>query len=113
MYLKGLLAHLMDTTIPKGHLAHVAHACHNAKCSNPSHIYWATPSENALDRMANGDICIWEKMVAKYGEDEARKRQCRSTKYAAAAGKGNKGKPKSEKHKQNIAKSVKRRYAEK
>lgn len=30
MYLKGLLAHLHDTTIPSGKKIHVCHACHNA-----------------------------------------------------------------------------------
>jgi hypothetical protein len=51
MYLKGLLAHLHDTTIPAGKKIHVCHACHNGKCSNPNHIYWGTASENCLDRM--------------------------------------------------------------
>ena len=77
MYLKGLLAHLMDTTIPNGHLAHVAHACHNKHCSNPDHLYWGTSSENSQDRMANGGLTIFEKMVEKYGYEEARNMQKR------------------------------------
>lgn len=71
MYLKGLLAHMRDTTIPNGHLAHVAHACHNKLCSNPDHLYWGTSSENSQDRMANGGLTVFENMVNKYGLEEA------------------------------------------
>lgn len=39
-YCKGLVAHLLDTTIPSGHKIHVCHACNNEKCSNPKHLYW-------------------------------------------------------------------------
>ena len=48
---KGMLAHLLETTIPKGHMILVCHACNNAKCSNPEHLYWGTPSENRMDRV--------------------------------------------------------------
>lgn len=75
MYLKGLLAHLHDTTIPSGKKIHVCHACHNGKCSNPSHLYWGTASENCLDRMSNGGLTLWEKMVAKYGLEKATQMQ--------------------------------------
>ena len=61
MYLKGLLAHLRDTTIPSGHKIHVCHACNNAMCSNPNHLYWGTAQENRLDFAATGnDKTIWE-----------------------------------------------------
>ena len=50
-YCKGLLAHLLETTIPKGHKIHVCHACNNSKCSNPEHLYWGTASENRMDRV--------------------------------------------------------------
>ena len=109
MYCKGLLAHMRDTTIPSGHMAHVAHACHNKLCSNPDHLYWGTSSENSLDRMANGCKTIWENMVEKYGEDEARARQSRSKKLASKAGKGNLGTTKSPEHRRKIAEALRKK----
>lgn len=101
-YFKGLLAHLLDTTVPTGHKIHLCHACHNAKCGNPNHLYWGTASENAIDRMNNGDKSIWEKMVEKYGYEEACKINSKG-KTGNTYGSGNKGKPKSEEHKKKIA----------
>ena len=100
MYLKGLLAHIHDTTIPSGHKIHVCHACNNAACSNPNHLYWGTASENALDRDAFYKVTIWDKMVAKYGIEEAKARNSRK---GNTNGSGNKGRPKSEEHKAKIA----------
>jgi len=53
-YLKGLLAHILDTNIPvrkdkNGVRVLLAHACNNAKCANPKHLYWATDKENIAD----------------------------------------------------------------
>ena len=52
-YLKGLLAHILDTNIPllnkDGVKVLLAHACNNAKCANPKHLYWATHKENVHD----------------------------------------------------------------
>jgi hypothetical protein len=53
-YLKGLLAHILDTNIPvrkdkNGVRVLLAHACNNAKCANPKHLYWATDKENIED----------------------------------------------------------------
>ena len=108
MYLKGLLAHMRDTSIPTGHLAHVAHACHNGKCSNPNHLYWGTPKENAADHIANGGKSIWENMVNKYGEEGARAMQGRGGNKNASGGKG---RTLTEEHKRKIAESVTRSHA--
>ena len=108
MYLKGLVAHLRDTTIPAGKKIHVCHACHNSKCSNPNHLYWGTPSENVQDAYANGKRSIWQATVDKYGEDEARARQTRKT--ASKAGKGNLGKSKSPEHRAKIATAIQARW---
>ena len=112
MYLKGLLAHIHDTTIPSGKKIHVCHACNNAKCSNPNHLYWGTASENAKDREMQYGTTIWDKMVAKYGLEEAKKIQSR-TSNTSKAGKGNTGKPKSVEHRLKIAESIRRKHAEK
>ena len=100
MYLKGLLAHILGTTIPSGKKIHVCHACHNAACSNPNHIYWGTASENVSDAYSNGKKTIWEAMVEKYGLEEARAMNSRK---GNSNGSGNKGKPKSTEHKAKIA----------
>jgi hypothetical protein len=100
-YCKGLMAHILDTSIPSGHKIHICHACNNARCSNPKHLYWGTAQENSKDRMANGGTSIWENMVNKYGLEEAKKLNSKGDK--SAGGKANAGKPKSEEHKRNIA----------
>ena len=112
MYLKGLLAHLHETTIPSGKKIHVCHACHNGACSNPNHLYWGTASENALDRDAQYGVTIWDKMVAKHGLEEATRIQSRNS-DPSKAGKGNTGKKKSEEHKKKIAEAIRRKHAEK
>ena len=112
-YFKGLLAHLLDTTVPTGHKIHLCHACHNAQCGNPNHLYWGTASENRLDAKENGAKSIWDRMVEKYGEDGARDKQRRSSNSASISGKGNLGKSKTPEHKQKIAEAIKRKYAEK
>ena len=112
MYLKGLLAHLHNTTIPSGKKIHVCHACNNSICSNPNHLYWGTASENAVDREKYYGVTIWDKMVAKHGLEEAKKIQSR-TSDVSKAGKGNAGKKKSAEHKQKIAETIRRKHAEK
>ena len=97
-YCKGLMAHLLNTTIPSGHKIHICHACNNAKCSNPKHLYWGTAQENRLDQGTENSI--WDRMVAKYGIDEAKARNSRK---GNTNGSGNKGKAKSEEHKKNIS----------
>ena len=99
-YCKGLLAHILDTSIPSGKKIHVCHACNNEVCSNPNHLYWGTAQENRLDEIANGGTTIWERAVAKHGLAAATELNSRK---GNKNGSGNKGKPKSEEHKANIA----------
>jgi hypothetical protein len=103
-YCKGLIAHLLDTTIPSGHKIHVCHACNNEKCSNPKHLYWGTAQENRLDQGKTKSA--WERTVEKYGEDEARRLNSERS-LGNQGGAGNKGKPKSEEHKRKIAENRK------
>lgn len=106
MYLKGLLAHILDTTIPSGKKILVCHACHNELCSNPNHLYWGTPSENLIDSYENGRKTIFEYMVAKYGEDEARKKQIKDKKHYSKAGKKGGSKIKKDSHKDKISVAI-------
>jgi hypothetical protein len=50
---RGLLAHVLDTTVPYGMFAMCCHACHNGDCCNPMHLYWGTASENVSDMHAS------------------------------------------------------------
>lgn len=104
-YCKGLMAHLLDTSIPSGHKIHICHACNNEKCSNPKHLYWGTARENSLDRMNNGDKTVWQKVVEKYGIEEARKINAKGNK--AAGGKAGAGRSKSEEQKKKQSESTK------
>ena len=70
---RGLLAHYLSTTIPDrsfGCRVYLCHACHNAKCSNPRHLYWGTPTDNHLDQVENGTYrSPYARSLAKHGED--------------------------------------------
>ena len=108
MYCKGLLAYIHNTTIPSGKKIHVCHACNNPACTNPNHLYWGTASENAIDRQKVHKTSVWDKMVAKYGEEAARAKMRRSSKHYAKAGRaGNLGKPKSKEHRTKISETLK------
>ena len=96
------MAHLLDTTIPSGHMIHVCHACNNEKCSNPKHLYWGTAKENRQDLIENGGKTIWNLMIEKYGLEEAKNIASKS-KIGNQSGAGNKGKPKSEEHRKKIS----------
>lgn len=66
----ALLAYMRDTTIPqKGDKAIVCHACNNPKCSNPTHLYWGSYSDNLLDQKEAGTYnSPHARAVAKYGK---------------------------------------------
>ena len=104
---RGVLAQYLNTNLPSK--VDLCHACHNDKCSNPKHLYWGTRKENVNDMMVNGTWkSPWELSVEKYGYEEARKINGRGDK--SIGGKANKGKPKTEEHKKNIAEKLKSLY---
>lgn len=107
---KGVLAQYLDTSIPSGRIL-LCHACNNGKCSNPRHLYWGTDKDNlAIDRaeQPGGWKSPWQRVVEKYGYEEACKMQGRGNK--SAGGKAGKGKSKSEEHKKKIAEAIRKKY---
>ena len=104
---KGLLSHMLGVTIPTGSRILLCHKCHNKNCSNPNHLYYGTPKENIIDQKENGTFkTAWERMVEKYGYEDACRRNSRGNK-ATAGGRANKGKPKSAEHRKKISESLK------
>ena len=105
---RGVLAQYLDTHI-YGKPADLCHACHNSKCSNPKHLYWGTRKENTQDSKNNGThIPFWDKMVEKYGYEEARNKQRRPNNKGGA---GNKGVPKTDEHRRKISEAIKLKHA--
>lgn len=103
---RGVLAEYLDTPI-YARPADLCHACHNEKCSNPKHLYWGTRKENIQDAKDNGTFkSVWDRMVEKYGYEEACRRNARGDK--SAGGKARKGKKLSEEHKANISKGLRK-----
>jgi len=98
---RGVLAQYLNTNFPSK--VDLCHACNNDKCSNPLHLYWGTRKENVQDSKDCGTWKNpWEIAVRKYGYEEA----CRRNgigRQGNKHGSGNKGKPKSEEHKNAIA----------
>lgn len=103
-YCKGLMAHILDTTIPSGMKIHICHACHNKHCSNPNHLYWGTAKENAIDNYNNGAKTARERTIEKYGIEKANEIfKLNSTLAAAKGGRKGKGKPKSDRHRLSLS----------
>lgn len=107
---RGVLAQYLNTVIPMARQAILAHACNNGSCSNPEHLYWATDRENIVEDGTEFGTWknAWERMVDKYGLEEAKKMQAKGNK--SAGGKANKGKPKSEEHKKKIAEAIRQKH---
>ncbi len=104
---RGVLAQFLDTSI-YGLPADLCHACNNGKCSNPRHLYWGTRQENVHDAIKAGTFAsVFDRSVAKYGYEEACRRNSKGDK--AKGGRGNKGKPKSVEHRKKISEGLKRR----
>lgn len=101
---KGVLAQYLNTTIPSGRTL-LCHACNNAKCSNPKHLYWGTDYDNiVIDGKEFGTHKNpFERRVEKHGYEKA---CAMNAKPGNTFGSGNKGKSKSEEHKLNLAKSA-------
>ena len=108
---RGVLAQFLDTNIP-GHKILLAHACNNAKCSNPQHLYWSTHRENTVEDGKTFGTWKnpWERSVEKYGLEEAKRRNANNG-NKSKAGKGNTGKRKSEEHKKKISEALKKKNA--
>lgn len=105
---RGLLSHYLKTTIPLSRKIHLCHACNNGNCSNVSHLYWGTIIENREDSIKSGSLSNspWDNLVNKYGKDVALEMLRNIPK------KGSKAK-KTEEHKANISKSLKRHHEDK
>lgn len=53
---------------PKSPELHAAHRCGVASCVNPKHLYWASPKENAADRVRHG--------TSNHGERNGKTKLC-------------------------------------
>jgi hypothetical protein len=113
--MRGLLAHVLDTTIPpprNGRLIVVCHACHNPECGNPYHLYWGNNSDNRIDSIENGGIKnAYYYNVKNHGVEYANSVNIRNKESASKSGKGNKGTKKSPSHKSRISDGVRAFYA--
>ena len=102
---RGLLAHFLKTTIPTHCRVVLCHACNTKGCSNPRHLYWGTYSENMHDDFKNGTRKSFnEYMKQKYSASEYKRL---IKKAASLGGKGNSKINKTQKHRNNISKSLK------
>ena len=114
-YLKGLLAHILDTNIPllnkDGVKVLLAHACNNAKCANPKHLYWATHKENVHD----SGTC-YERNLKKNGKqfiiDSARKVAKQKPPGFFSKINNRKGTKHTEEHKKNLSIAIRKWHNE-
>ena len=114
-YLKGLLAHILDTNIPllnkDGVKVLLAHACNNAKCANPKHLYWATHKENVHD----SGTC-YERNLKKNGKqfiiDTARKIAKQKPPGFFSKINNRKGTKHTEEHKKNLSIAIRKWHNE-
>jgi hypothetical protein len=105
---RGVLAQYLCTDFPSK--IDLCHACHNDKCSNPKHLYWGTRAENIEDSRSNGTFkSAYESTILKYGKEAVHNNL--KTRNMSKAGKGNKGKTKSEEHRRKISETLKARGA--
>lgn len=103
---RGVLAEYLNTDLPSG--VDLCHACHNAKCSNPRHLYWGTRKENIKDAQENGTWKTpFQSLVEKHGYDKAKSIVTNNgSRGWSAGGKANKGVPKTAEHKKKISESL-------
>lgn len=112
---KGVLAQYLDTDIPKGYRVLLCHACNNDKCSNPKHLYWGSPKDNAEDAIIHGSRSnFYEAVLKKHGVDGLAKINAKRAENMNAAlkqaGYAHLKRPKTEEHKRKIAESLRRRH---
>ena len=106
---RGLLADYLGTEIYVDRNIVLCHACHNQNCSNPLHMYWGTYKDNIEDQKENGTWKdVWTRRVEKHGLENAK---AMNKRIGNKNGSGNRGKPKSEEHKQKIAEAIRRKNA--
>ena len=100
---RGILAQYLETNLPEK--IDLCHNCGNGKCSNPKHLYWGTRKENIEDAKRPGTwVNAWDRLVERIGVEAAREHM-KNIADPIKAGSGNKGKPKSDSHKEKIAKN--------
>jgi NUMOD3 motif len=63
--IRGHLALILKTTIPKGSKIHCCHACNNQECSNYKHLYWGTAKENSEDFNCSSPKRVYKKPLYK------------------------------------------------
>lgn len=104
---RGILVEYLDVTFPKGRIL-LCHACNNAACSNPRHLYWGTDKENIVEDGEKFGTwkSAWDRRVEKYGYEKACEMNSRAGNNFGA---GNKGKAKTEEHKKKISDSLRQK----